>query len=74
MDNVTIDVGADSQLRIGSEAVLIGAAGGERVSAEEVARRTGTINYEVTCAISRRVPRRHHFDGSPAATAPAEAP
>ena len=29
--------------------VLIGAQGGERILAEEVARRLDTINYEVTC-------------------------
>jgi alanine racemase len=33
--------------------VLIGAG----VSAEEMARRLDTINYEVTCGISARVPR-----------------
>ena len=42
---------------VGEEAVLIGRQGGERILAEEVARRLGTINYEVTCGISARVPR-----------------
>ena len=37
--------------------MLIGARGGERVLAEELAARLGTINYEVTCGISARVPR-----------------
>ena len=41
----------------GAEAILIGAQGGERILAEEWARRLGTINYEVTCGISARVPR-----------------
>ena len=41
----------------GDEAVLIGAQGDERVTAEELARILGTINYEVTCGISPRVPR-----------------
>jgi alanine racemase len=45
--------------------MLIGEAGGERVSAEEVARRIGTINYEVVSAISARVPRLYHRDGKP---------
>jgi alanine racemase len=39
--------------------VLIGAQGGERISAEELAARLGTINYEVTCGISPRVPREY---------------
>ena len=41
----------------GAEAVLIGAQGGERILAEELAERLATINYEVTCGISPRVPR-----------------
>ena len=41
----------------GDEAILIGAQGDERILAEEVARRLETINYEVTCGISSRVPR-----------------
>ena len=44
---------------MGAEAVLIGAQGGERILAEELARRLDTINYEVTCGISARVPRVH---------------
>jgi alanine racemase len=57
MDNVTIDLGPDTEVEPGEEAVLIGAQGEETIRAEEVARRLGTINYEVTCGISARVPR-----------------
>ena len=42
-----------------TEAVLIGRQGSERILAEEMAARLGTINYEVTCGISARVPREH---------------
>jgi alanine racemase len=58
MDNITVDLGV-VDVAPGAEAVLIGAQGGERILAEEVARRLGTINYEVTCGISARVPRVH---------------
>jgi alanine racemase len=64
MDNLTVDVGREgegepaSQL-LGAEAVLIGAQGGERITAEEVASRLGSINYEVTCGLTSRVIRRH---------------
>jgi alanine racemase len=58
MDNVTVDLGRDPDVEPGEEAVLIGAQGDERILAEEVARRLGTINYEVTCGISARVPRK----------------
>jgi len=58
MDNITVDLG-DEPVERGVEAVLIGARGGERILAEELAARLGTINYEVTCGISSRVPREH---------------
>jgi alanine racemase len=59
MDNVTVDLGARADTAPGDVAVLIGGDGGERILAEEVARRLGTINYEVTCALTARVPRTH---------------
>jgi alanine racemase len=62
MDNITVDLGpaeTEPPLR-GAPAVLIGAQGAERIPAEEIARRLGTINYEVTCGLSARVPREHH--------------
>jgi alanine racemase len=57
MDNVTIDLGAETDVEPGDEAVLIGRQREETILAEEWARRLGTINYEVTCGISARVPR-----------------
>nr|MBA2517812.1 alanine racemase [Solirubrobacterales bacterium] len=62
MDNVTVDLGpAPSEphgLR-GAQAILLGRDGGETILAEDWARRLGTINYEVSCAISARVPRAY---------------
>jgi alanine racemase len=58
MDNVTIDLGPETAVVAGDEAVLIGSQGEDTILAEEVARRLDTINYEVTCGISARVPRR----------------
>jgi alanine racemase len=58
MDNITVDLGSDPPER-GAEAVLIGVRGGERILAEDLAARLGTINYEITCGISARVPREH---------------
>jgi alanine racemase len=64
MDNVTIDLGADAsaQRMLGRPAVLIGDDGDERITAEDVARRLDTINYEITCSLTPRVPRVHHKD------------
>jgi alanine racemase len=67
MDNVTVDLGPEQdalKLR-GAAAVLIGMQLGERITAEEVARRLETINYEVSCALTPRVPRVYHRDGVP---------
>jgi alanine racemase len=58
MDNITVDLG-DEPVETGTEAVLIGARGGERILTEDVAARLATINYEVTCGISSRVPREY---------------
>ncbi|MGB0091143.1 MAG: alanine racemase C-terminal domain-containing protein [Solirubrobacteraceae bacterium] len=43
----------------------MGGDGAERQTAEELARRIGTINYELMCGISQRVPRIYHRDGAP---------
>jgi alanine racemase len=58
MDNLTIDLGPETEVEPGDEAILIGAQGEDAILAEEVAARLDTINYEVTCGISARVPRR----------------
>jgi alanine racemase len=65
MDNITIDVGAGSDVEVGDPVTLIGADGAERQTAEDLARRIGTIGYEVLCWISARVPRAYHRDGVP---------
>ena len=64
MDNLTVDLGPDPPVEmLGEEAILIGAQGAARITAEEIANRLGTINYEVTCALLPRVPRSYHRDG-----------
>jgi alanine racemase len=59
MDNITVDLGAETDVQTGEEVVLIGRQGDERILAEEVAARLDTINYEVTCGIGRRVRYLH---------------
>lgn len=56
MDVCMADLGGEP-VDPGTKFVLIGADGSDRISAEEVAHKLGTINYEVTCMISSRVPR-----------------
>lgn len=62
MDNVTVDLGseeAEPEGFRGAAAVLLGRDGSEAILAEDWAKRLETINYEVTCAITARVPRSH---------------
>ena len=59
MDQVLVDLGPDSDVQVGDEAVLLGAQGGQRISPDEWAARLGTIAYEVVCALGARVERRY---------------
>ena len=58
MDMTLVDVtslGHDAG--VGDAVVFLGAQGEERVTARELAERAGVTEYEVTCAVSKRVPR-----------------
>ena len=59
MDNVTVELGPRSDIRVGERATLIGSQADERILAEELAQTLGTINYEITCGLTSRVPRRY---------------
>lgn len=59
MDQLMVDLGPDSVVRPGEEAVLLGAQGDERITPDEWAVRLDTISYEVVCAIGARVERRY---------------
>lgn len=56
MDSITVDVG-DSEVSIGDEAVLIGSQGELSLTADQIAERLGTINYEIVTRLSNRLPR-----------------
>ena len=57
MDQCMVDVSRIPQTRVGDEVVLIGRQGSASLTAEQVAQRLGTINYEVVSEILARVPR-----------------
>ncbi len=57
MDMCMIDVTDVPAAREGDDVVLIGSQGSERITADDIAAKTGTIAYEVLCGISSRVPR-----------------
>lgn len=53
MDMCMVDVSSIGDVRPGDEVILFG----EELHVDEVAAKLGTINYEVVCAVSKRVPR-----------------
>jgi alanine racemase len=55
MDMCMADVSGIEDVQIGDEVVLFG----EEPSVNEIAELIGTINYEVVCAIGKRVPRTY---------------
>ena len=57
MDLVTVDVTDIAGAAVGDEVILLGPQGNDAITAEEHARRTGTISYEVFCRVTKRVPR-----------------
>ncbi len=59
MDQIMADATEAGQVKPGDQAVLIGAQGEERITADDIAAQTGTIPYEVLLNISKRVPRRY---------------
>lgn len=58
MDQIMIDVG-DEKIRVGDAVVLIGKQRTETITGWDIADAAGTIPYEVTCAVSQRVPRTY---------------
>lgn len=62
MDQLMIDLGK-SKAQVGDEVVLFGYNEKEELSVDEVADWLNTINYEVLCMVSRRVPRLYIKSG-----------
>ena len=57
MDMCMVDVTDVPDVKAGDVATIFGSDGDEFISANEVARKAGTISYEVFCALTKRVPR-----------------
>ena len=57
MDQTMLDVTDIPEATVGDEVALIGEQGEQRITADDIAAQTGTIAYEVACAIGARVPR-----------------
>lgn len=57
MDQTLLDVGHIPDVALGDEVIVYGRQDDLQISVDDVARMLGTINYEVVCAVSARVPR-----------------
>jgi alanine racemase len=63
MDQCMISV--PRSLKAGAKVTLIGQQGNEAVTIDEIAEKLETINYEIPCIISWRVPRVYIRNGKP---------
>jgi len=62
MDQCMIDVTEVEGVEVGDEVVIFGHGEGHP-TVEEIAKKLGTINYEILCMVGRRVPRVYVRDG-----------
>lgn len=58
MDQTIVDLGPDTTVQPGDEAVLIGTQGNEQLTADDMAQKLDTINYEITCSVGNRIERQ----------------
>lgn len=57
MDYIMVNLETAPDVKEGDEVVLIGSQNGNMITAEELAERWNTINYEIVCGLNARVPR-----------------
>ncbi|MFV0314153.1 MAG: alanine racemase [Anaerotignum sp.] len=63
MDQIMIDVTGIPDVKMGDEVVVFGRQDDQVLPIEELASILGTINYELTCVITKRVPRIYKKGG-----------
>ncbi|MDD4564665.1 MAG: alanine racemase [Eubacteriales bacterium] len=57
MDQCMVDVTNVPGVKLGNEIVLMGSQGDLTIPADEIAKKTGTINYEIVCSFGQRLPK-----------------
>ncbi|MFA5675139.1 MAG: alanine racemase, partial [Christensenellales bacterium] len=62
MDQILVDITDIKGVKLQDNVVCFGRQNGTGIPVEEYARRCGTINYEILCAVSPRVPRLYYED------------
>ncbi len=64
MDYLMIDIGKESEIKVGDEAVAIGIQGSEQITPDEIALSGNTISYEILCNIGKGIDRFYLFNNS----------
>ncbi len=59
MDMTIVDVSDIPDCHTGDEVVLLGEDGDDEITVTELARKAGTIPYEITCRLGRNLPREY---------------
>lgn len=59
MDWTIVDVTSVPNVKVDDQVIIIGSNNGLSITAEELARKTGTISYEITCRINYRIPKKY---------------
>lgn len=57
MDQCMVDVTDVPGVALGDEVIVMGSDGKNEILADDIAKATGTINYEITCAFGQRLPK-----------------
>ncbi len=60
MDQIMVDVTDIPDVQLEDKVILIGRSGSEEITVDDMAAATGTINYEIVCGLSRRIPRAYY--------------
>ncbi len=61
MDMIMVELNNETKCFVGDDVILYGEKNDLKISIDDVAKKTGTIAYEITCNISNRIPRNHIY-------------
>ncbi len=63
MDQLMLDITGLDNIKIGDEVVFFGVGNPDYPHVDELAKKLGTINYEIICMMGRRLPRVYTKEG-----------
>ena len=57
MDQLMVDLGSETDVKVGDEVVLIGRQGNDEITVIDIAKLANTHPDEISCQLSPRIPR-----------------